>query len=241
MKTKVFLFLLMVTYSNLSSQQKLNQDSSQILLLNAKINAETRNQEAQANYYEKQPKSTNNQWVSVLGVLVAGLIAFLSAFILANKTAQNERVKNISMQELEYIRNTKIAAADCIKKVAEGFHNLTWILWIAKHTPQRFEAKHIEIHDKKMNTLYSEIVSAQVLLSGYSKQLFLDTEGIIRNLYNYDGMVGRIAIGLYEAAKKSQAIHELGSLWSAVSDYSNKIPSEFSSKIENFSFPRVSC
>src|SRR5690349_17890860 len=61
----------------------------------AKIDAEIKNQLAQATYYSKQPSSTYNQWISVLGVLAAGFVGFFSAVVLAAKNAKNAKEQDI--------------------------------------------------------------------------------------------------------------------------------------------------
>ncbi|HET9056186.1 MAG TPA: hypothetical protein VFN30_04990 [Chitinophagaceae bacterium] len=126
----------------------------------------------------------------------------------------------------------KIAASDLMKKTAEGFHSLTWVLWIAKNTPNECTSKIIEEHDKRMNKIYSEIAGAQVVLSAYSKKIYEDTEPIVRHLYHFDGELGRTAYGLKTPSTQSATIAQLGSMWKDIYTYSLNIPKKFADSME---------
>ena len=166
-------------------------------------------------------------------MLAAGFVGFFSAVVLAAKNAKNAKEQDLKLQEAEHLKASRKAAAELIKKVAQGFHSLTWILWIAKHTPEFFEAKHVPDHDKGMNKLYSEIAGSQIMLAAYSKELYENTADLVNLLYAYDGKVATITPLLYDPSTKDQGTTDFGDLWAEVYLLSMDIPKNFSSKLES--------
>ena len=167
----------------------------------------------------------------ILTILIRHQGSALHNFLFRSYIAEREKTKNLQIQE--HSKATRIAAAELIKKVAQGFHSLTWILWIAKNTPSLFEVKYVADHDRLMNKLYSEIAGAQVMLAAYSKKIYETTEETVNRLYWYDAKVASVAQELYNSNTKDKAIKELGELWERVYDFALGIPKELSSKLES--------
>src|SRR4051794_21110897 len=115
MKKIFILTLVLLIANNIFSQTSRNVDS-------LKKEAEIENQLAQAKSYSNQ---SQNQWISVAVVIIAGLISFGSAFALSIRSYRLERGKSKDLYVQEHSKATRIAAAELIKKVAQGFHSLT--------------------------------------------------------------------------------------------------------------------
>lgn len=230
MKKHLILFLLLTSY-NIGFGYKPNKSDS-LSYQNAYVIAQTKNQLAQAKYYNRVPNS-DNQFTALLGTLITGFIALFSAFGIVVYNRKVEIKKNLLSQKEEQQKQQRIAAAELIKKTAEGFHAITWILWIAKITPKDFDENLVIDHDEKMNSIYSEIAGAQIILCSLSKSLYDETKEIVNRLYNYDGKVGKIASDLKNESLKSEVINKMGSLWQEVYTYSLELPKAFSEILEN--------
>lgn len=230
MKSKIIftLFLAFMAFETAKCQTNAGLDS----LNKVYITAQTKNQLSQAEYYSKQSLSINSQWLTLFGALGGSIIGLLGALMIAKVNKKGENQKFDKQLEEERTRNMKIAASDLMKKTAEGFHSLTWVLWIAKNTQNECTTKIIEEHDKRMNKIYSEIAGAQVTLSAYSKKIYLDTEPIVRHLYHCDGELGRTAYGLKTPTTVSATIIQLGNMWQGVYTYSQEIPKKFAESME---------
>jgi hypothetical protein len=205
--------------------------NSQTPVLDSNIRAQTMNQLSQANYYSKLEAKNDNTWLSILSVLIAGLISFGSAAYLSVKALQNEKKKSLEIQEKEFSTAKQLAASTLISKTAQGIHNVTWVLWIARFTPELFTDSIVKDHDKLMYILYAEIVAAQVVLAAYDKELFIQTKVIVDELYGLDGELGGIAGGLYKPSERAQSITQLGVMWSKAHRYLRDLPVLFSSKL----------
>ena len=210
-------FILIVLLGSLTANSRPDSDSLYTELIKAQI----KNQKAQAESYPKERSSINPAWIGVIGALAGSIIGLLGG-ILTTRIA--------TKQELERVK--KIAAADLIKKTAEGFQSLTWILWIARHTPNEFKMSDIESHDKKMNDLYPQIAGAQIVLIAYSKELHTATKPIVEYLYAIDHNVAKIALGVRKEETSNKSIEELGLLWSTVYSYSETIPEKFAKSLK---------
>jgi hypothetical protein len=230
MKSKLFfaLFFGFITFETANCQINASLDS----LNKVYINAQTRNQLSQAEYYTKQSHSINSQWLTLFGALGGSIIGLFGALMIAKVNKKGENQKFDKQLQEEKTKNLRIAASDLMKKTAEGFHSLTWVLWIAKNTPNEFTPKIIEDHDKKMNKIYSEIAGAQVVLSAYNKKIYQDTEPIVRHLYHCDGELGRTAYGLKTQSTVSATITQLGSMWQDIYNYSLDIPKKFADSMQ---------
>ncbi|MBS1509890.1 MAG: hypothetical protein JST86_03565 [Bacteroidetes bacterium] len=230
MKAKLFLtfFLGIITFEKVNCQP----DTSLFNLNKTYVTAQTKNQLSQAEYYANQSHSINSQWLTLFGALGGSMIGFLGALIIAKVNKKSESQKFDKQLGEEKAKNLKIAASDLMKKTAEGFHSITWVLWIAKNTPNECSSKIIDDHDKRMNKIYAEIAGAQVVLSAYSKKIYQDTEPIVRHLYHCDGELGRTAYGLKTPATVSATITQLGNMWQGVYDYSLDIPKIFANSME---------
>jgi hypothetical protein len=196
------------------------------------ITAQIKNQLSQAEYYNKQSQSINSQWLTLFGALGGSIIGLFGALMIAKANKKGENQKFEKQLQEDKTKNLKIAASDLMKKTAEGFHSVTWVLWIAKNTPKDCTSKIIEDHDKRMNKIYSEIAGAQVVLSAYSKNIYRDTESIIRHLYHCDGELGRTAYGLKNTLTESATITQLGIMWQDVYHYALDIPRKFADSME---------
>jgi hypothetical protein len=230
MTSKIFcaLFWAFMTFETANCQTRVNLDSINQIY----ITAQTKNQLSQAEYYIKQSQSINSQWLTLFGALGGSIIGLLGAFMIAKVNKKGEIQKfNKQLQE-EKTKNMKIAASDLMKKTAEGFHSLTWVLWIAKNTPNECSSTIIDEHDNKMNKIYSEIAGAQVVLSAYNKSIYENTEKIVRHLYTCDGDLGRTAYGLKTPERVSETITKLGNMWEDIYNYSLDIPKKFADSID---------
>jgi hypothetical protein len=227
---KIFIVLLLVSLKTYG-QNHLNTDSNRNLL-DSNLRAQTINQLAQAEYYSKQKTRDNSNWISVLSVLVAGFISFGSAAYLSIRALRNEKEKTMELKRKEYLTEARLASSELISKVAQGLQSITWVLWIAKFTPNLFDNKVVIEHDKKMRAWYSEIVAAQVALAARNETLYTNTIEIVNSLYQFDGNLGGLVPGLYDNNKRNQAIKEIGEMWKEVYDYLQNIPSLFSTKLK---------
>jgi len=206
------------------------RDSLHQSLIDSNLRAQTHNQLSQALYYSKLSTKPKTDLTPVISVLIAGLISFGSAAYLSIRSLRNEKEKSLAIQENELLTAKRLAASKLISKASQGFHSLTWVLWIARFTPDLLRETHVQEHDKKMNRLYSEIVAAQVNLAAYDKTLYESTKGIVDALYRFDANVGNVAAGLY-TSKRNKAIKQLGEMWQGVYNYLMGIPGLFSSRL----------
>jgi hypothetical protein len=228
MKLKFLALLLIATRLN---AQNTVQDSLHLSLIDSNLKAQTQNQLSQALYYSNS--KSNIDLVPIISVLIAGLISFGSASYLSIRALKNEREKTLAIQEKEFSTAKKLAASALVSKTAQGIHYVTWVLWIARFTPELFNESLLKDHDKKMDTLYSEIVAAQVVLAAYDKKLYKRTKVIVDKLYGLDGIMGGIAAGLYKPSERPQSIEDLGNLWLQSYEYLKGLPALFSSKLED--------
>lgn len=228
----ILVSLLALCVSKNTNSQSMKVDS----LTNLYIQAQTSNQLAQAEYYAAQKGSVNSQLITVIGTLGGSLIGLLGALFIAKINSSSEQKKQEKQILEERNKNLKIVASELMKKTAEGFHSLTWVLWIAKNTPEVCTPTLIDEHDQRMKNLYSEIAGAQVALAAYSKEIYEETEHIIRYLYRSDGEIGRIGNELRRTDSSYKAINRLGMMWQEVYIYSLDIPKKFSSAL-NLNLP----
>lgn len=217
------------------------------------IDAQIRNQEAQAEYYRRQsnPASSMLSAMSgVLGTLLGALIAFLGLRFQAShqsvledrrwqrarddehakweRAQGEEEAKRRQTQEDERKKETRLAAADLSKKIAIAAHSMTWVLWIAKHDPKHLTRDIIDEHDQKMNVLYSDLVAAQVVVAALDQSLYEKTLPLVNLTYEYDGLISLFARDLNNA----ENVRELGDLWSRVYQFSKKVPDKFLGMLE---------
>jgi len=247
-KSLIIACLLLVTVT-VSAQVHLSADS-----LNQQLTiAQTKNQLAQEAYYQRQGNNSFNLWIPVFGPVLGAIVALLSAYLIQKKsraaedarhallvTEEKEKRKDFLKEEKdkhdltlkeEHVKNTRIAASDLIKKTTEGYHSITWVLWIARNAKEDCKIELIQEHDIAMKKLYPEIAGAQIALAAYSKQVYEETEPIVRKLYNYDGAVGRIALKLKDDNTKAGGITELGELWPEVYNFAKEIPKTFADSL----------
>lgn len=227
---KLKLLALLLVAIRLNGQGKL-QDSLHLSLIDSNLKAQTQNQSSQAEYYSNLKTNSGTDLAPIFSVLLAGLISFGTAAYFSIQAIKKEKEKSIAMQEKELLTAKRLAASNLISKTAQGIHNITWVLWIARFTPDLFMDINVQEHDKKMNILYSEIVAAQVTLAAYDKDLYESTKEIVDELYGFDGNLGGAAGGLYRPAERKQAIKELGKMWPDVHEYLMSIPALFSAKL----------
>jgi hypothetical protein len=209
------------------------------------LEAQTKNQEAQARYYDKQVAKNRlniTDLVPVVGTLLAAGLGFLSLYFQARQTRKADKEKWDKTQKSEGerldrvkkeddLRNIRLAGADLMGKTAIAAHNLTWILWIAKNDADGFTHDLVKDHDEKMSKIYPEIVNAQVILAAHDKSLYYKTEDIVKEMYHYDGELGRLAI---ELRKGNQAvIKDLGDMWQMVYNFSLSIPDKFATVLKS--------
>lgn len=221
--------------------------SNDSVLTRRSIDAQIQNQEAQAKYYSNQAKKSNlnlDILLPVFGALIVAGISFLGILKQLRETQKTDREKWDKAQLAETARldrvqkednqrNIRLAGADLMGKTAIAAHNMTWVLWIAKNDPDGFTYNLIKEHDEKMNKLYPKIVDAQVVLAAHNKKLYYKTRDIIKEMYHYDGELGRLAVDLRNGDKK--AIKLLGDMWRTVNDFSLEIPDKFANILESTS------
>jgi len=197
------------------------------------------NQEAQTEYYKRQPSSMNIQFIAIVGSLGVAMVGILIALI--NKKNEKEKlmlIKKDEKEKLELIRinelikDTRLMAAQMFEKTAEGFNSLNWILWVAKNTPNDFDIQLIKEHNQNMFKIYSELSGAQVKLSAYNKKLYVETKAVIHKLYHFDGIVGRLTPGVKNSDTKGDSVNQLGELWQEVFDFGECLPEVFSEILE---------
>ncbi|XZF12811.1 hypothetical protein ACTHGU_13570 [Chitinophagaceae bacterium MMS25-I14] len=207
--------------------------------------AQIANQKAQAAYYTKQANPMTALLTSItpiIGTLLASLIGFISIIKQSEKNSKAEderwqRTQNAELQKMklqkneEDIKNVTTAAANLMKETAIATQSLTWILWIAKHDPETFNVQTVNEHDTRMNKIYSDIASAQVVLSAYSKAGFQKTEPIIKKVYDFDAAVAK-RTRLLGGDKDTETVANLGSMWWDVYQFSLKLPSDFADALE---------
>ena len=233
MKKHVFIFLSFLTIVKYCFSQINNNDSATIALNRNYIEAQTKNQQAQTEYYKRQSNPTStilNGLVPVLGTILVALIGYLSLLAQSNRSLKNELKKIELAKEDEQQKNSKIYAAVLMKKTAVAMYNLCLIYWTAKYDRTAFNERLMRIHDNEMKVHYSEIASAQVMLSGYNKSFFDQTKDIVTKVNQYDGVLGELFVEYKEG--NSEAIKDIGNLWREVYNCCLDIPGQFASILQ---------
>ena len=235
---KILTFYLICYSLNVAGQAVSRTDSIEY------FKAQVKNQVAQSNYYDRQSNSLIVQLATFFGSLFAGFVALFIALrniknenkkiasqreiedrkLLTAKLEEAQKIEQINLYEK--IKVTRLAAADLMKKVAEGFHCLTWILWIAKNTRKDFSHQLIVDYNQKMNIIYSEISGFQVILAGHNKSLYEATEPLQQRLYKDDASANRLIDSIVNYKSDDPAIIALGEIWQDVYDFGNQLPKD---------------
>jgi hypothetical protein len=199
------------------------------------IEAQIRNQEAQADYYQRITKPAHVLTTSSLGLigsLLGALVAFLTLHLQAKSQAQleqakwarsrgDEEVKRVEAREDDARKEIRLAAADLSKKIAVAAHSMTWVLWIARHDSDNFSRKLLDEHDLRMNNLYAEIVAAQVVVAALDERIYRRTQPLISQIYELDGVIAKLATRLPDS------LASLGVLWERSRKFEEDLPGAF--------------
>jgi hypothetical protein len=191
--------------------------------------AQTRNQEAQARYYEGMSESWNSLFPAVpgmVGVIIGAAMSFLG---LRHQAKNQEKLEDLKLRRAhadERRREIQLAAADLSKRIAMAAHSMTWVTWIAKHDPEHFSPDLVDQHDRRMDALYSELVSAQVVVAALSSDLYQKTLSLVKSVYWLDAKIAEHAIHL------PGNVRSLGDLWSQAKQFEDEVPKAFLGLLE---------
>lgn len=103
---------------------------------------------------------------------------------------------------------------------------MTWLLWAAKHDVAGFSKTQVDEHDQRMNTLYSEIAAAQVVIAALDANTYNRTVPLTAELYTHDGAIAKLALHLPDSREA------LGLLWEDASNFETKVARGFIGLLE---------
>src|SRR5437868_1746344 len=181
---------------------------------------------AQADYYQNQAKlKTFAQVVTsalpnMLGTIAGAAIALIGVWAQGIRQSRSEDKKWLREKKDETQKEARLAVSELIKKVAAGFHSMTWVLWIARFLPDHVTRKHISEHDTRLHAIYTKLVAAQSAVAALDESLYQKTKPLVDELYKYDARLALLAKDLRTSREK---VPELGNLWKEVYDYSNEL------------------
>jgi hypothetical protein len=207
--------------------------------------------QAQIDYYKAQaaPKTFRQLFFdslpSLIGTSVGALLALSGVYLSSKKQWNLEEKKwresrkdeldrwNRSQKEAadrrqqnredEILRETRLAVAELTRKIAAGGQSLEALTWWARHEPNTFTVKHVEEHDSRMATIYTEMLGAQLVVATLAPSLYERTRPIVKEVYRLDAEVARWSKDLMSDPKQ---VTHLGYLWPEVVTFNKAIPKQ---------------
>ncbi len=205
---------------NLSDQERL-------------IEAEVRNHDAQAGYYRSLGGRSHDLSPILPGVLgFLGVIvgAAMSFFGLSRQAKSQERMernrwqRDAELQALErdqaradrHGQEVRLAAADFAKLMAKAAHSMAWVTWVARNAADHFSSRLVEEHNRRMDSLYSEMMATQILLATLSPKLYRQMWPLAETVRHLDGEIARQSLPL--------SLPDLGRTWLEVHRLERELP-----------------
>jgi hypothetical protein len=195
------------------------------------IDAQILNQESQAKYY----RSLTGQGLvlavpgllGVFGVIIGAAMSFLA---LSRQAKNQERLDfNRWKREADQLAierqkaradqrrlDIRLAAADLAKQMAKAAHSMTSLTWIARNDPGHFARGLVEKYDRRLDSLYSEMAAALVVLAALSPEFFRHMQPLAESVYKLDGEIARQCI--------LPSLPSLGDLWLEARQFEHDLP-----------------
>jgi|HubBroStandDraft_3_1064219.scaffolds.fasta_scaffold12831_3 hypothetical protein len=178
----------------------------------ALVEAQIKNQESQAKYYQTLAASKSDSLspilpglLGVLGVVIGAAMSFLG---LKHQAKNQERLelgrwqRDAERQDLDrqqarsdqHRLEVRQAVADLAKRLAFAAQSLSWITWVARDDPEHFSRDLVEKHDHRINSLFADMVAAQVLLAALDPTYFHKTIPLARAVYDLDSRIATATV-----------------------------------------------
>ena len=137
----------------------------------------------------------------VLTIAVYGLNKLLESFK-SERAGWLETVRNQLTKHDETERTIRQAVADLVKKIAAGSHIICWLCWYAKNAPQRITDENINMYEKEMREVQTELVGLRVVLAALDKEIHATLTPFIARLYQMDVELSNAMILYYTSKEK---------------------------------------
>jgi len=195
------------------------------------LEAQIKNQRAQAAFYDKQMKGKSWRDLletvlsSAIGTLLGATIALAGVFYsnkrqwkLEEKRHENARQleleKWVKAQESERekwararsedtAKEIRLAAVELAKKCATGLQKIIWLTWIARFEPNSLNEKEIAEYDQEMKAILAESVNAEVTLAVLDKELYKKMRILSGDVWGIDHRMSEIT-DLFKRGKTPQ-------------------------------------
>jgi hypothetical protein len=121
----------------------------------------------------------------------------------------------------EILKESRLAVAELTRHIAAGGQSLSWLLWIATYTPDKFTREDVSAHDKTINTVYTELVGAQIVVAALNPSFYQQTTGVVNELYKLDATMALLAKDFEHFPEK---LVQLAELYEKVHEFSLNLP-----------------
>jgi len=147
-------------------------------------------------------------------VIIAGLIAFLTAVIAA---LWNSRLA----RKAELDKELRVALAALTKALSASVHAMAWLTWNARYNPKVLTAADISKYNETINSLFTDLVGFRVIVAALSENLHDDMTPLVERLYVLDRKVA-IATTLFRDSPEAST-KALASYLDEVNKFDNEI------------------
>ena len=174
----------------------------------------------------------------LLALLIAGSSFALNRFMERYKATQAMSLEAFKLEQsrtleafrtdlakrAELGRNTRMALADLVKKLAAAAHSMTWITWDAQHNPSAITAARFESYDKEMHLLLSDIIASRAVLASLSPDTHRALAPFAKRVSELDAGIAKAKHEL--SADREMAIQMLTTTFQFLYEFDQKLLAE---------------
>lgn len=129
----------------------------------------------------------------LIGTGIGALTGIAGGWLNGWRQSKIEHEKWIRSKQDTIEKDTRLALADLIKKLAAGIHAIAWLTWKAENEPDNLSENDLSAYDSTLQSLFPDIVGSRVVLAALSRETHEQVSPLVNQLYVFDVRIGKAA------------------------------------------------
>jgi len=136
--------------------------------------------------------------VAGVGALLSIISGIISGTLAARWQAKLEKDKWMRQRADSFESELRNTVKELTISIAEAFHSMCWVCWLAKYGPERLSIKNIKAYDKEMHILLPKIEGTHSVIAGMDYQVYQKIRPLVKNVIKLDAQIGSAGLTFIE-------------------------------------------
>jgi hypothetical protein len=156
--------------------------------------------------------------------LIAGGVALWNESRKRRQEREHERKRQRQEREREREKQRRLSAAEVFKEMFVLQHEVEWLTWHALHEPQSVNNDMRHKYNEAVHVSIPKLLGQLAVLASLDEEAYKRLVPIADELFRFEGMTARDAIGLGEESSRQGAVRRLASRYEDAERLWKKLP-----------------